>query len=251
MTRASCYALASVAAALVSMLITSCDGQTGPLDYERAVELSVNTGERVGDRSYLVVGGSGWASVTIHGDFNPYPRDLEIRSSEPSVVSVGPVTDNNDAGLFALTPGTVQITARALGMPSAPEVIEVTAEPLPVDSLQLGLTAAFGAGSSSRVEVPAAYDASGNLVEVTLSVGVSADLYLQAFRAGLRMTQIPYSIASSNPSVARTDSGCRPRELDSDCMVVGWIWLSGMAPGEAQITLTVRNLQASFLVKVR
>jgi hypothetical protein len=192
-------------------MLTACVGdQTGPLSYERVVQLSVSTLEQIGDRSFLVVGDTGEAWVDIHSDFDPHPRDLEFRSSDPSVVAVGPVAANNSAKLIGRAPGMVRITARALGMVTPPEIVEVTATPLPVDSLHLWLAAV------SR-DVPAEYDARGNLAQLTLPVGGSAALAVVVFRAGLRFGRIVFSLASSNPSVARTVSGCRPPELEPVC----------------------------------
>jgi hypothetical protein len=205
--------------------------------------LFVDTGEIEAARQLMLVGETGSAHViAFRTSIGADPGTVSFTSSNPAVVSVQ-ATGSVDAALGAVAPGSVQITARARGLTDQIRV-DVVESPLPVDPIQVRL-----APISSDVE--ATYDAQGSLVSVTLAPGQSAALDLTVRRDGARVTRIPFSLVSSQPATVRTDEHCRPPELDPNCDVFGsWGWITGQQTGQGEVTVTVRNQTASFLVGV-
>ena len=143
-----------------------------------------------------------------------------------------------------MAPGCVRIVASAQGLTARSRQVDVVAAPLPIDRLQAHL--AF-----ISEDVEATHGADGALVSITLPVGGSAALDMLVKREGRWIVWIPYSLTSSNPDIARVDDHCRPPALDPHCDVLGnWGWVSGMAPGESIVTVTVRNMEVTFVVRI-
>ena len=148
--------------------------------------------------------------------------------------------------LIGLAPGTVYIVASAQSFADS-QRIDVVASPLPVDSIQVRLqNSPFDESLASTV------DESGSVLTVTLPHPGSIPLDLHIFRGTTFVTQIPWSIESTDTGVAFVSTGCRPPSIDPQCDVVShWGWITGLAAGSATVTVTVRNVQRSVMVTVQ
>jgi hypothetical protein len=206
--------------------------------------LFVDTREIEAGRQLMLVGEAGSAHViAFRMSIGADPGTVSFTSSNPAVVSVE-ATASVDAALGAVSPGSVQITARAQGLTFQIRV-DVVESPLPVDPIQVRL-----APISSAVE--ATYDAQGNLVRVTLAPGQSAALDLTVLRDGARVTRIPFSLVSSQSATVRTDEHCRPPDLDPNCSIFGsWGWVTGQQTGQSEVTAAVRNQTDLVIVSAR
>ena len=127
----------------------------------------------------------------------------------------------------------------------------MVAAPLPVDSIRI--RSGWSAFDSLIGVVPGS---TGQLVELTLPVLGYAVLETRIFRGGQRVTSMtpPWTMTSSDPTVAWVDVHCRAAIVDPQCELAvaaenGWV--TGLAPGTASVTVTARNIQRSFRVTVQ
>jgi len=231
--------------AILLMAALGCSGDDGvrPSPSIDEIFLSVMTEETEEFRSLMVTGEPGFAHViAFRNSVGADPGEVSFVSSNPGVVAVQPTTRAN-AELTAISPGSVEIIASAQGLGDRVRV-DVFEVPPPIDDLQVRL-----ANISS--DVPAAYNAEGQLESVHLAVNESAALDLRVLRDGSRVTQIPFLLVSQQPGTVRVDEHCRPVELDPHCDVVGsWGWVTGLESGESVVTVTVRNRAVTFVVDV-
>ena len=228
---------------LLAAIACSDDGTSDPSPRIDELFLSVSTAEAEQGRRLMVVGEVGSAhAIAFRNSLGTDPGQVAFTATTPAVVAVQP-TGTVDARLTAAAPGSVQIVATAQGLSDQIRV-DVVETPLPVDPIQVRL-----APISS--DVAATFDTQGGLLGVTLAPGGSAALELRVSRDGIAVTQIPFVLASSQPSLVRVDQHCRPPELDPNCDVFGtWGWITGFQAGQSEITVTVRDEAASFLVTV-
>jgi hypothetical protein len=235
----------SIGCALFAVGEVSCGGgdSGGPSPQIDELLLSVSTLEFDSSRWLMVVGEKGSAHALAFRDgLGTDPGQVSFTSSSSGVLAIAS-TGHVDAELTGLAVGSVEVRASAQGR-SDTEMVEVVAAPLPVDRLQVGL-----ANISSSV--PATYDSEGSLATIELPPGGSAALELRVERNGRLVTTIPFELTSSNPDAARVDPLCRPPAVDPNCGVVShWGWVTGMASGTSTVTVTVRNLSASFGVTI-
>jgi hypothetical protein len=230
-------------ALLIFAVGCSEDGGSGPSQRIDELFLGVTTQEAEENRQLMVTGEVGNANViAFRSSIGADPGQVSFASSNPEVVAIQPTTAVA-AELSAVAAGSVEITASAQGLSDRVRV-DVFDTPQPVDGLQVRL-----APVSSAVQ--ATYDAQGNLVRVNLAPNESAALDLTVERDGERVLRIPYLLTSTQPSTVRVDEHCRPPELDPQCDVFGsWGWVTAVVDGQSAVTVTVRNLAASFTVEV-
>jgi hypothetical protein len=234
---------------LLVMSLASCGGPTSPSQTINELDLAVATPEEEAGRFLLVVGDSGsvsaiaFGSDPLFGEIGVDPGKVSYQSSAPSVVGVSPLSQTTTR-LKALMPGSAAITGRAQGLVAAAvKPIVVTSTPLPIDSLRVGL-APVSSGIGSTLD-------SVGVLHITVPVRTGAALWFTITRAGAAVLRIPFTLASSNPGVARVDYNCLPVELDPTCGTFSqWGWVTGVASGHATVVVTVRNKQVSFVVDV-
>lgn len=219
------------------------DGGSGPSQRIDELFLVVTTQEAEENRQLMVTGEVGNADVfAFRNSIGADPGQVSFTSSNPRIVTIQPTTAVT-ATLSAVAAGSVEITASAQGLSDRVRV-DVFDTPPPVDGLRVRLAPASS-------EVRATYDAQGNLERVNLAPSESAALDLNVERDGKRVLQIPFLLASTQPSAVRVDEHCRPPEFDPQCDVFSnWGWVSALMAGQSAVTVTVRNLAASFIVEV-
>ncbi|HSB54067.1 MAG TPA: hypothetical protein VLD58_06910, partial [Gemmatimonadales bacterium] len=91
---------------------------------------------------------------------------------------------------------------------------------------------------------------SENLTWVSVPVGQTGALAITALRDGAGVFGIPLTIASSASSIALSTAGCRPPSMDLHCDVYSDGWVVGVSPGDAQVTITGRNITKQFTAHV-
>jgi YD repeat-containing protein len=225
-------------------------GESAPSHPISDLSLSISTAEYNATHRWLVVGQTGSAHVEATSNdclFDPpctVQVDIEVTSSAPAVLTPSARTVGSPGHLLlqAEAPGTATVTARADNLAQAKPVI-VVAAPLPLDELRVRVERGWS-------DLTAEYDASGNLLAVTVPAGESGALQVDVIRDGESVFGIPIEVGSSAPANGEPTTGCRPVDLDPACEVPGPAWITGRSPGDAEITVTVRNLFRTFTVHV-
>jgi hypothetical protein len=234
------------------VLVVGCGNSHEPSRTVSSLSLAVYTTEWEPQRRHIMVLGEAGsidiATETTDGCFidSPCPVsvDVQVSSSNPSVVSLdrGTVHTPSTLPLRAHAAGTATITAK-VGDLSRSERVDVVEAPLPLDDLQITLVTSWN-------DLPAQYDGSENLTWVSVPVGQTGALAITALRDGVGVFGIPLTIASSASSIALGTAGCRPPSMDPDCGVFSDGWVVGVSPGDAQVTVTGRNITKHFTAHV-
>lgn len=170
--------------------------------------------------------------------------DVRVSSSNPDVVSLDRQTVHTPAtlSLRAHAAGTATITAK-VGNLTQSERVDAVEAPLPLDDVQIALVTNWN-------DLPAQYDESESLAWVSLPVGQAGALSIRALRDGARVVGVPLTVTSGTPTIAVATSGCRPPSVDPNCDVYSDGWVVGVAPGDAQVTVTQRNITRHFTAHV-
>ena len=244
-----------VAAAFLGLLtfsLAACSGDvTGPDLVLDALDISIGTAEADGTGHLLLLDEIGQASVSASVDgLGVFPETVRYESTDPEIVSVRSRTAQT-AQLIPHREGSARIVAYAGGLASD-GVVRVIAAPLPVDDVRLTALAVFQDEYGSFTDADADYEpgvSPQRLVRVRLAKNESVALDAFITREGVRVTQVPYEITSSNPAAIVTGRECRPPEFDSTCGVASrWGWVTRVGSGTSIVTYTVRNVSVTFEV---
>jgi hypothetical protein len=241
-----------VSLALAAILAAGCGNDHEPSRPVSSLSLRVYTDEWEPEvRHIMVLGAAGSLDVateTVDGCFieSPCAVSVEVRvaSSNPGVVSLDrqTVLSPTSLPLRAHAVGTATITAK-VGNLSKSERVDVVETPLPLDDVQITLIASWN-------DLPSQYDASQSLTWMSVPVGQTSALMIAALRDGTRVFGIPLTVVSSAPGIAMATAGCRPPSLDPQCDVASDGWVVGVSPGDAQVTVTGRNITKDFTAHV-
>jgi hypothetical protein len=231
--------------ALAAGLSIGCGSSSGtepasPID---SLSVVVKTFEWTDEKSLMVVGENG--SVQIEPlVYNgcavgllrcPTPAVVEISSSNPGVV--GPAEQQVSAPasvtLVAHAPGTTELTVRTDTLTQLIH-IEVSSEPLPLDTIYIF----------------ALEDPSQNVTSVDL--GESSGIFtVVALRSGVAVYGLPLFANSSSLDIVGAFISCPLTRLWPQCRDNSrTMWLTAQAPGDAEVTVTGRNVVASLTVHV-
>jgi hypothetical protein len=234
-----------LAFALAAGLSVGCGGSSGtePTGSVDSLSVVVKTSEWTDEKSLMVVGEN--ASVQIEPlVYNgctvgllrcPTPAVVEISSSNPGVV--GPAEQQVSAPasvtLVAHAPGTTELTVRTDTLMQLIH-IEVTSEPLPLDTIYIF----------------ALEDPSQNATSVVL--GESSGIFtLLALRSGAAVYGLPLFANSSSLDIVGAFVSCPLTRLWPQCRDNSrTMWLTGQGPGDAEVTVTGRNVVATLTVHV-
>jgi hypothetical protein len=233
-----------LAFALAAGLSVGCGGSSGtePTGSVDSLSVVVKTSEWTDEKSLMVVGEN--ASVQIEPlIYNgcavgllrcPTPAVVEIHSSNPGVV--GPAEQQVSAPasvtLVAHAPGTTELTVRTDTLTQLIH-IEASSEPLPLDTIYIF----------------ALEDPSQNVTSVDLSES-SGIFTLVALRSGAAVYGLPLFARSSSLDIGAFIS-CPLTRLWPQCRDNSrTMWLTAQAPGDAEVTVTGRNVVASLTVHV-
>jgi len=236
--------------ALTAVLLIGCESNHGPSRTLSGLSLTIYSAGTEVDRNLVVVGEGAnayidtWSAEGCYFDAPcPVSADVALRSSQPAVLSLPKqVRAPSTVPLVAHAPGSTTVTASAGGF-SKSRRIDVVAEPLPLDAIHVGIVTNWG-------DPPAEYDESHNLTWLQLSVGQFAALAVGFLRNGTGVLGIVPQISSSDVGVASATTACRPRNVDPNCDVISAIWIQGVGPGDAQVTVFARNVSTTFAVHV-
>ena len=239
-----------IALALTAVILTGCGSGGEPSSGVTRLSLDVRSSEWEADRSLMVVGENASVQIGTETDegclIEPpcsVSADVELRSSDPDVLSLHPrVRAPANVPVVAHAPGTVTVTATADGLTESRRVDVVTA-PLPLDAIRVTLVAAWN-------DLPVEYDASNSLRSVEVPADDYGALEVVASRSGAIVFGIPISITSSNPLITLGSIDCRAARHDQQCGVHSDAWVFGVTPGDAQITISVRNTSTTFTAHV-
>ncbi len=235
------------ALALAAGLLIGCGSNAGTEPSGtigiNGLSVVVKSSEWTAEKSLMVVGENASAQIDplTHDSCPvgviqcPIPAVVQIRSSNPDVV--GPAEQQVSAParvtLVARGPGTAELTVRADTVTRL-VYIEVSSEPLPLDAIQI---------------FPV-YDPSQNVTSVELGLDSVAVFTLVALRGGAAVYGPVLAFNSSSLDIVSAFIGCFDTPYpqcpdDSRAM-----WLKGWGPGDAQVTVTGRNVVASLTVHV-
>ncbi|HEX5575628.1 MAG TPA: hypothetical protein VFX42_07110 [Gemmatimonadales bacterium] len=216
---------------------------SGPIGIN-GLSVVVKSSEWTAEKSLMVVGENASAQIEPRTSYGcqvgllwcPTPAVVQIRSSNPAVV--GPAEQQVSAPasvtLVARAPGTTELTVRADTVTRLIH-IEVNSEPLPLDAIQI-----FPIN-----------DASQNLTSVEVGVESYAVVTLVALRDGAAVYGLPLIINSSPLGIVSAVIGCPYTRLYPQCRDNSrTMTMEGLAPGDAQVTVTGRNVVASLTVHV-
>jgi hypothetical protein len=117
--------------------------------------------------------------------------------------------------------------------------VDVVASQLPLDAIQVTLIAAWN-------DLPVQYDQSHNLTWVEIPVDEYGALEIVALRDGAEVFGVPIYISSYPYDVAQAATQCRLVRIDPQCSVYSDAWIWGVAPGDAPIIVSARNLCRPF-----
>jgi hypothetical protein len=236
-----------LALALAAGLSIGCGGNSGtePSGSIESLSVVVKSSEWTAEKNLMVVGEEASAQIdpltsvgcqfpTVY-PYCPTPAVVQIRSSNPAVV--GPAEQQVSAPasvtLVALGPGTTELTVRTDTVTRLVH-IEVSSEPLPLDAIQIARP----------------YDATP-LTSVELGVEQYDVFTLVALRGGAAVYGLPLIINSSSPEIVFPLLGCPYTRLWPQCRDNSrTMYMEGGAPGDAQITVTGRNVVATLTVHV-
>lgn len=242
------------ALAAIVLTVAGCGNSTGPTFSEiDSFNITVfDTEYEVGRGSIMVVGEEASVTWLAFGDGLGRTNIGEISwwSSNPAVVSVNPVF--RGATLKAEGLGSAYVTASVQGLSDTTSVIEVVPEPLPLDALSIEYSTVNEGRYCETCQLEVADD--GELVRVVVPAVNAFVVDVRASRGGHAVSFASSHLLweSSDSSVAFANS-CRAPELDETCGIVAGgmsAWISGLSPGTAEVSLTVRNRQASLIVEV-
>jgi hypothetical protein len=222
---------------------------SGPVDGLRGLSVVVKSSEWTAEKNLMVTGENASAEIEpltesgcpfppVSGPpiYCPTPAVVQISSSNPDVV--GPAEQQVSAPatvtLIARGPGATDLTVRTDTLTRVVH-IEVNSEPLPLDAIQI-----FPVDNSSQ-----------NLTSVDLGVEAYVAFRLVALRGGVPVYGLPLIINSNPSGIVYAQVGCPYTRLWPQC----WdnsraMWMEGQAPGDAQVTVTGRNVVASLTVHV-
>lgn len=233
------FAFASTAGLLIACGSSSGTEPSGPID---SLSVVVNSSEWTGEKSLMVVGEI--ASVQIEPlIYNgcpvgllrcPTPAVVQIRSSNPAVV--GPAEQQVSAPamvtLVAGASGTAELTVRSDTLTRLVH-IEVSSAPLPLDAIQI-----FPVDGAQNV--------------TSVDLGVQSGIFrLVALRGGAAVYGLPLIINSSSLEIVGAFIGCPLSRLYPQCRDNSrTMWLAAQSPGDAQVTVTGRNVVVSLSVHV-
>jgi hypothetical protein len=246
-----------ISLAVVLIGLIDCENDGGPnADVISSLSLGASTNEREPGRALLVVGDTGLASVNAEKENDCFLNgppcaasvEVQLRSRPDGLIAVSQqrVTTPGQSRFIGIAPGSAYVVAQHGGRADSQRV-DVVAAPLPVDSIRV-----TAQQSPFDESVSATEDPSGNLVELTLPHPASTPLLTRVFRGTIEVIEIPWTIQSSDPAIVAANKGCRPVTIDPNCDVVSrWGWVTGLAPGNATVTVSVRNVQKSFSVVVQ
>ena len=236
---------------LLAGTFTGCGADLEPSERVSALYVYVFTEEWESDRSIMLVGENGSAHVETETRDNcvlepvpcPNSADVEIRSSAPDVVSAARqrVRSPADVALVANGPGTATLTATADGFTKSRR-IDVVPAPLPLDAIRVTL----GPGNDLRAQ----YDLLGSLTALEAPAGETVELHLMALRGEpeLIVSGLTVQISSSAPGIVSVTGDCSPSS--TPCEVKERAWIMGVSAGDAEITVSARNVTTGFTVHV-
>jgi hypothetical protein len=231
--------------ALAAGLSISCGSSPGtePSSPVDSLSVVVKTSEWTNEKSLMVVGEN--ASVQIEPLIYtgcpvgllrcPTPAAVEISSSNPGVV--GPAEQQVSAPasvtLVAHEPGTTELTVRTDTLTQLVH-IEVSSEPLPLDTIYI-----------FSLEDP-----SQNVTSADL--GVSSGIFtLVALRSGAAVYGLPLFASSSSLDIVGAFISCPLTRLWPQCRDNSrTMWLADQGAGDAEVSVTGRNVVASLTVHV-
>jgi hypothetical protein len=228
--------------ALTAVMLTGCASNEEPSRAVTRLSLVVHSSEWEADRNLVVVGESAAAEIETETDEGclvdvpcPISSDVEVRSSDPDVVSPlqQRVRTPANVALVAHAPGTATVTVTTDGLTESRRVDVVTA-PLVLDAIQVTLVTAWN-------DLPVQYNASHSLTWVEVPAGEYGALEIVALRSGAEVFGVSIYITVNPYLVAQATTGCRPVRIDPDCLHVGDAWIWGETPGDAQITVWGRG----------
>lgn len=238
--------------ALGAVLAAGCGNGHEPSRTVSSLSLDLSTSEWEPQRRHIMlVGETGTIGVrteTNEGCIIDSPcqisLDVQVTSSSPGVVGPDRRTVHSPASvpLVAHAPGTATITAKVANL-SKSERVDVVEALLPLDDVQIVLVSGWN-------DLPTQYDASQSLTWVSVPVSQTGALGITALRDGAWVIGVPLSVSSSAPGIALATAGCRPPSMDPNCNVVSDGWIIGVAPGDAQVTVSQRNIAKHFTVHV-
>lgn len=232
-----------IALDLTAVVLIGCGSSDGPSTPVSRLSLVVHSSEWEADRNLVVVGEDASAEIEtvtdegcLFGEFCPISADVELRSSDPTVIS--PLQQRVRApatvALVAHAPGTATVTVTTDGLTESKR-IDVVSEPLPLDAIQVTLVSVWN-------DLPVQYDPSHTLTWVEVPTGQYAALEIRALRNGAEVFGVPIAISEYAPNVALTSVGCRAVRVDPQCDVYSDGWILGVTPGDAEITVAGRYL---------
>jgi hypothetical protein len=243
--------------ALTAVVLTGCDSSSEPSPSSPTVisglSLAVHSTEWEADRNLVVVGEYATAEIATVTDEGcpaevpcPISADVEIRSSDPNVLS--PLQQRVRApaivALVTHAPGSAVVSVSKDGFTQSRRV-DVVAAPLPLDAMQVVVVTELN-------DLPAQYDASNSLTSVEISTSswswVAFDV--RAFRNGAEVFGIRTSAASYSYATAEVTSGCRPLRIDRDCLVFHHVWMRGINLGDVEVAVSARNLSTEFTAHI-
>jgi hypothetical protein len=243
--------ISDIVFALTAVMLTGCGSSDEPSRAVTRLSLVVHSAEWEADRSLVVVGENASAEIETETDEGclsdvpcPISADVELRSSDPDVLSPlqQRVRAPANVALVAHAPGTATVTVTTDGLTESRRV-DVVTDPLPLDAIQVTLLSAWN-------DLPVQYDASNSLTWVEVPAGQYGALEIVSLRSGAEVFGIPISISSYPYVIAQATTGCRPVRVDPQCVHVGDAWIWGVTPGDAQITVSGRNISTSFTAHV-
>jgi len=227
------------------------DGCSKPYGTANQLSLELSTSEVAsGGPYFMVVGEVGGARAYTGIDGLPLgSRAVTLGSSDPSIVRVS--GDAASATITAVSAGSATISAFGCGL-TEKAVVEVSAAPLPIDSLHVWTTA-YPVGATVT------NDSNGNLVVLVLPAGSAAvglpagtaSILVQAIRNGKLVVgpALEPALASSDNAVAEIFAKCLPPDLAPSCFQQDG-WIVGRRAGTVEMRVTVRNITWSFQVQV-
>jgi hypothetical protein len=236
---------------LLSGTFTGCGADFEPSERVSALYVYVFTEEWERDRSIMLVGENGSAHVETETRDNcvlepvpcPNSADVEIRSSAPDVISAARqrVRSPADVALVANGPGTATLTATADGFTKSRR-IDVVSAPLPLNAIRVTL--------APGIDLPAQYDLLGSLTALEAPAGETVELHLMALRGQpeLIVSGLIVQISSSAPGIVSVTGDCSPSS--TPCEVKERAWIMGVSAGDAEITVSARNVTTGFTVHV-
>jgi hypothetical protein len=100
------------------------------------------------------------------------------------------------------------------------------------------------------IDLPAQYDLLGSLTALEAPAGETVELHLMALRGQpeLIVSGLIVQISSSAPGIVSVTGDCSPSS--TPCEVKERAWIMGVSAGDAEITVSARNVTTGFTVHV-